>query len=44
MTGTMCVYADFYLSFFTCVKYVLHLCEILVSPEKLLVRLRPGGN
>ena len=25
MTGTMCISADFYMYFFTCVKYILHL-------------------
>ena len=38
-TGSMRGYADFYLYFFTCVKYILHLCEIKVSSEELLVPL-----
>ena len=34
MTGTMCVFADLY--FFTCVKYINHLCQILVTKEEVL--------
>ena len=39
MTGAMYVSTELYLQFFTCVKYILHLCEIQVSPEEFLVPL-----